>query len=571
MKCFLPGTLTRRSAVIAVVCVIHASSVFAQTSPGLVRVYQGSATAASVTITVSPSSASIAPGGAIQFAATATGTTNASVTWTATGGTISASGQYVAGPTGGSFRVTATITGGTASGSAAVTIAAGPAGLEIPPGQNIQTQIDSSPEGTVFRLKAGVHRLSAALVPRNSQTFVGEPGAIISGARLLTSFSRSGSAWSIGGQSQEGSGGGECRSTSPRCMRPEDLFINDVLMQHVGSLSAGGPGKWYFDYGADTIYIWDDPTGKRVETGVAPLAFGGSASNVTISGLVIEKFASPAQHGAIKGGSVWIIDGNEIRFNHGIGLHMANSRRVVNNYIHHNGQMGVGGSSSSALVENNEIAYNNTAGYNSYWEAGGTKFTFSRYLTLRGNFVHHNDGPGLWTDIDNIDVLIESNRVEDNALSGIFHEISYRAVIRNNVASRNGTARPDPYWVDGAGILVVASPDVEVYGNTLVDNWQGITGLDASRGSGAYGSHTLQNFYVHDNTVTQMNSVSGSGRTGVGHVQSLTAVFTSQNNRYVNNTYRFGTITRPFFWMNKELTEAEWRSYQLDVTGTFSR
>ena len=68
-----------------------------------------------------------------------------------------------------------------------------------------------------------------------------------------------------------------------------------------------------------------------------------------------------------------------------------------------------------------------------YWEAGGTKFARTRDLVVRRNFVHHNRGPGLWTDIDNVRTLYEANRVEDNGEAGILHEISYAAVIRNNV------------------------------------------------------------------------------------------------------------------------------------------
>ena len=57
---------------------------------------------------------------------------------------------------------------------------------------------------------------------------------------------------------------------------------------------------------------------------------------------------------------------------------------------------------------------------------------------MRDNHVHHNEGPGLWTDIDNIHTLYEGNLVEHNANVGIFHEISYDAVIRNNIVRDNG-------------------------------------------------------------------------------------------------------------------------------------
>jgi hypothetical protein len=59
------------------------------------------------------------------------------------------------------------------------------------------------------------------------------------------------------------------------------------------------------------------------------------------------------------------------------------------------------------VVEGNEVAYNNTAGFNAYWEAGGVKFTHSRNIVARNNFVHHNDGTGLHSDGENTDVLFE--------------------------------------------------------------------------------------------------------------------------------------------------------------------
>lgn len=539
------------------------------TAPRAVSLYVGSPSAPAVTVTITPASITIPPGGTLQFTAAVVGTSNTSVVWSATGGSISGSGAYTGGQTAGTYLVTATLSGGTIAGTTTVVIQPAASGIAVSPGQSLQAAINAAPEGATFIVKAGIHR-NASVAPKNGQVFVGEPGAILSGARLLTSFTRSGAAWVASGQTQEGAGGGECQATAPRCMHPEDLFIDNVPLRHVAALADGGSGKWYFDYPNDRIYFWDDPTGHVVETSVTPSAFYGSSSFVTLRALVIEKYANPAQTGAILGGASWLIDTNEVRFNHGIGINMADSRRVINNKVHHNGQMGVGGSSSNGVVEGNEIAYNNGAGYNAYWEAGGTKFTFSSNLTLRGNFVHHNDGPGLWTDINNIDVLMENNRVEDNALSGIFHEISYRAIIRNNVVSRNGTSRPTSYWVDGAGILISSSSDVEVYGNTLIDNFQGITGLEGNRGTGSHGPWVLQNLYVHHNTIVQTGTPSaGTGRSGLEQMGSSTSAFTSANNRFVANSYTLGATAERFFWLHQNLTEVGWKGYSQDVTGTF--
>ena len=85
-----------------------------------------------------------------------------------------------------------------------------------------------------------------------------------------------------------------------------------------------------------------------------------------------------------------------------------------------------------------EIAFNNYAGYKADWEAGGTKFWATTGLVVRNSCVHHNAGPGLWTDYDNIDTLYEGNIVFSNANDGIKHEISYDAIIRDNIVAGNG-------------------------------------------------------------------------------------------------------------------------------------
>src|SRR4029453_16554825 len=106
-------------------------------------------------------------------------------------------------------------------------------------------------------------------------------------------------------------------------------------------------------------------------------------------------------------------------------------------------QMGIGGSAPNLVVTANEIAFNNYAGYCTCWEAGGGKWTESRHLTITGNQVHDNRGPGLWTDSNNVDVLYAHNLVERNSGAGIFHETSFNAVIRDNIVRRNGFARTE--------------------------------------------------------------------------------------------------------------------------------
>jgi hypothetical protein len=289
------------------------------------------------------------------------------------------------------------------------------------------------------------------------------------------------------------------------------------------------------------------------------------ATGVRIKGLIIQNYASPDQHGAIMAHSTtgWIVENCEVRYNKHAGIKLGNKMKVLNNHIHHNGQIGISGVGDSVLVEGNEIAFNNYQKTFPFGHVlGGAKFVKTRWLIVRGNNVHDNQGNGLWMDIDNIHALIEKNVSVNNSGAGFMHEIGYDAVIRNNTAKGNGYARD---WVTGAGILISASANVEVYGNTVLDNKQGIVGIQQFRTkNGVDYSSNLKNLYVHHNTVR----VKTSGVTGIASGTS-TLTYTSRNNRFVSNSYDLGSDTKSYTWMGSKRTKAEWQKYGNDVNGTF--
>jgi len=84
------------------------------------------AAAPAVKVSLSPASISVQAGHTQQFTASVSGSTNTAVTWSATGGSITASGMYTAPTTAGSYVVKATsMADNTGIGSAAVTVTAG--------------------------------------------------------------------------------------------------------------------------------------------------------------------------------------------------------------------------------------------------------------------------------------------------------------------------------------------------------------------------------------------------------------------------------------------------------------
>jgi parallel beta-helix repeat protein len=324
----------------------------------------------------------------------------------------------------------------------------------------------------------------------------------------------------------------------------------------------------------------------------APYAFSKGAppypANVTVRGLKIVNYSPKTQQAAVDAGgfsaseltSGWVIDGNEVANNAEYGIRAGNSTQVINNNIHHNQRLDLAASGDDILVANNEIAFGN---YNYVanldFEAGGTKFTNTNRLTVRNNYVHDNLGGALWLDSGNINTLIEGNRVVNNTNDGIASEISYSAVIRNNTVTGNGWHDPlNRYsYLWNAGIAVHSSPNVEIYGNTVSDNYAGIVAVQQNRSIDPpiYGPHLVQNLYVHDNTVTQSNSPSGAFQLSVaaGVAQDIgdNSVFTGWGNRFVNNTYFLGANPQPFAWMNGTRTVSSWQQFGLDSSGIFNR
>lgn len=415
-------------------------------------------------------------------------------------------------------------------------------GINVTPSDDLRALAANNPEGTVFCLQPGVYR-NASVEPRANQKFIGAGVVIFTGARVLTNFVRDGNLWKIGGQTQQGQihANDACKSNYPRCGYPEDLFFDNRLLLHVASKADVAAGKWFFDYAADTIYLADDPTGHTVETSVTRNAFAapqrGNRANspnipgVTIENIIVEKYAVPAQMGAIGdqfASSGWTIRNCETRFNHGTGINLWHNSQAIGNHAHHNGHNGISGSGDDILVQGNQINHNNTAGYNPGWEGGAGKFSYTNRLIYRRNYVHDNYGFGAWTDIENRNALIEDNRVENNEGPGIMHEISYQATIRNNILRGNGRMGD---YVYSAEILISSSRDTEVYNNritvgassgqqdVLPNTRMGIIILQGNRDCNGSPCQAVNN-NIHDNTVTylalQQTLERGAGISGSG-------------------------------------------------------
>jgi hypothetical protein len=567
---------------------------------------QAPSTPTNVTVNAKPATPTISSlsvsSGAVGATVVITGTGFAA---TQGSGTVTFNGTAATASVWGSLSITVTVpTGATtgnivvtqsglASAGAAFTVTGGcPSGVVcISPGTNIQSVIDANPAGTTYLLLTGTHRMQT-ITPKTGDTYKGELSGTtklssLNGSRELTGWTTDGpTRWYVTGQTQQGTLGNaeDCTAAYPMCIYPEDLFYNDTLQAHVATLAELGVGEWYFDYTADRIYVGTDPTSASIETSVTPAVFlPSSADTVTVRDLIVEQYASVSTAlnlGYSPGGAeTWVADNIEARWNNYGGIGLDTNTTVRNSYMHHNGNNGFVCAGTNVLVEDNEIAWNGIAagfddisvpaGFNPYWGSGGSKCVFTDGLIVRDNYAHHNYGPGLWTDINNVNCLYQNNISSDNWRSGIYHEISYACEFDGNTLERNGG---DTQWgnlLTNCGIEILSSPNADIHDNIVTDNHHGICIRDDERDTGNQGSLDVVNTVVTSNTITQASSGTG-GLTGFQDGEGNG--YDGDGNVFTLNIYCLsGSDTAFFSWDGSDtLTQAQWQATGNDTAGDFN-
>jgi hypothetical protein len=255
-------------------------------------------------------------------------------------------------------------------------------------------------------------------------------------------------------------------------------------------------------------------------------AFSGEATNVTLDSITVQEYSPASQGAAIqpkRHASGWVVRNVSALRNAWAGLLVADGMKILGGHYNDNDQLGIGGNEATGILldgldadpatfDGPELAGNHALHVPCGWEGGGMKWDFGE-VTIRNAHVHDNDCRGLWADINARGALIEHNLIENNFGEGIFYEISQDAVIRYNKVYRNGIREAEGWYWD-AGILINASFNVEVYGNRLSGNYNGITGIQQDRPDSSPPEHLLDNLNVYDNLICATGA--GGHATGVG-------------------------------------------------------
>jgi hypothetical protein len=333
--------------------------------------------------------------------------------------------------------------------------ASAPAGAVIvPAGNNASLFGGQLPASTTYYFAAGTHYLGsgeyAQINPGRNDTFIGAPGAIISG-------------------DDPGSSG---------------YHQNDFAFVGNGTGITGVTIEYL------TIENFSPPGSQgAVNT--------NSGDNWTITHSTIK--------GNVPGAAMMVGSGNTIEHNCLTG----NGQYAFNAYQNPGDpqESKVTGGPQNIVLSDNEISYNDTCNWEAFSKfpvrtpagcagagqfdgcgcSGGGKFWQDQNVTVRDNYVHDNYSVGIWADTNNDGFDIEGNYFSANYAEALIYEISYNALIKGNTFTDNawGTGAADSGFTDSAVYISESGGDsrvpnsfgystLAVEGNTFIDNWGGV-------------------------------------------------------------------------------------------------
>jgi parallel beta-helix repeat protein len=231
-----------------------------------------------------------------------------------------------------------------------------------------------------------------------------------------------------------------------------------------GGIGEMTENSFHYDAGAQSLYVKIEPAGslegRTVEVSVRPyLVLGKGVKALNFANLRFQHANTTAvsQSGAISlAGDRILLEGIEVSHVDGAGLDITgNENTVRGSRASYCGQVGMKLRGGGAKVIDNETSFNNTRGFNTWWEAGGAKFVGHGGLhdsEIRGHRSIGNNGDGIWFDWMNSNNKVHDSVSAYNAGFGIHYEASQKGHITNNRVF--GNKRRGIYLPHSSGSIV---------------------------------------------------------------------------------------------------------------------
>jgi parallel beta-helix repeat protein len=338
----------------------------------------------------------------------------------------------------------------------------------------------------VVRVPGNGKRICGQPILHSPYSYHGAPGPYASGTAGLPTYGRQGSDF-------PNDTAGVVLPTGTRNYVSYDLKAGTVYYLlpgiHTGSIMADENDAFVGGFYRGKTSVLSGNYLKSMAWAIDSNSSAGDQSGVHIEYLTIEKFTPNGNASAINPDSNtdWTLKYNTVTLNvPGAGVILGTDSVLQFNCLTLNGQYGfqavtvgpwardslTGGPYNLAIADN-EISYNDTCDFSGRlvnrsigWsghdpvptryqnpkcgrvtpdgDQGGFKLWQTDGVTIKGNYIHDNWGPGAWADTDNANTTFTGNTINRNEGEAIFEEISYNFSITGNYIADND-------WADGLG------------------------------------------------------------------------------------------------------------------------
>ncbi len=413
-----------------------------------------------------------------------------------------------------------------------------PCSSELPCQTITHVLLEKAVDGDVLKVNPGIYREQIEIL-NSDLTIEGTDTGVFLFGSLNSSFNSSDGKfvadWEWGSSFQ---GTTFCENLT-RDVSIDDAYCNTlgfwqdgVQITQVLSKAAVTAGRFYYDFDNQEVWLLPFADNENLDAieGIAypfVVRIAPESRNVTLKNLNIWYGASRPDEGIlrIEGSGHSLID-LDVRYSAGAGIEIfgADDVLVENVTAAQHGQNGwrVQADASFSTTTGWQIndwvddlqllrsasRDNGWKGFDNCWAGGGTKFSFTKNLSIEAFYSADNNGFGIWLDIENQDYRIENSMSVRDAGRGIFIEyISDDGEVNNNVVF--GTQDADAIGCGiSVGLAVADSRDVIIKNNTVYSTADDVKGMMMKTGcstcrSFPYPSESItweNNLLIHKNS-----------------------------------------------------------------------
>lgn len=345
------------------------------------------------------------------------------------------------------------------------------------PVRTIQRGISIAPSGGTVVVRGGVYRETVTITRGVTLQNYPKESVWLDGSTPVTGWVADGSAWRRSGWTTRFDSSptytqGAADNTSadwrfintadyPMAAHPDQVFMDGNPMQQVKARNLVGPGTFYLDERTSELYIGSNPNGKTVEASTIVKAISVRGANTTLRGIGIRRFSPSVFHIA----SVTIeqpgvtLENVVVANAATTGLSVQRENVTLNQVsVVDSGMLGIHGRFADNLKITKVLASgNNAERFNIAPVSGGIKLGVSRGISVTSSSFSGNFGHGFWEDMSVYNSVFRQSDFSDNAGTGLFLEISAKAIVGDNTFARNRDF----------GIKVNNTSDVKIWNNTF--------------------------------------------------------------------------------------------------------